>query len=410
MRVVQKRGRKILGFHRNVFAAGFVSLFMDISSQMIYPLVPLFLASVIGVNKATIGLIEGIAESTASIMKVFSGWLSDRLGKRKFLMGLGYGVSVLSRPVIALSGTWGEVLTARLIDRFGKGVRTAPRDAIIADSTEHTTLGRAFGFHRAMDTLGAVIGPGLAFLILYAFINNFRLVFWLSIIPGTVAVLLVVFFISEKAKTKDELAKLPRLSFRAFDGRFRHYILVIIIFSIGNTSDAFLILRADNLGIAMEVIPITYLLFNVVYFLSSMPLGIMADRIGMKTMIAAGFFLYFLIYLGFAFATQSSHIWMLFGLYGIFRGISDGTQRAYLATLAPEERRATAFGIYHMAVGVSLLPASIVGGLLWDRIGPEATFLFGSLTALTALIVFIFKKPAADGGNYTAAIYTQRHK
>ncbi|MEE8185719.1 MAG: MFS transporter [Thermodesulfobacteriota bacterium] len=402
--MIQEQERKILGFHRNVIAVGFVSLFMDISSQMIYPIVPLFLVSVIGANKATIGLIEGIAESTASILKVFSGWLSDRLGKRKLLMGLGYGVSVLSRPILAQSGTWGEVLTARLIDRFGKGVRTAPRDAIIADSAEHITLGRAFGLHRAMDTLGAVIGPGLAFLILYAFINNFRLVFWLSIIPGMVAVFLIIFFISEKARAKEELAKLPRLSLKVFDGRFRHYILVIVIFSIGNTSDAFLILRAENLGISREIIPITYLLFNVVYFSSSMPLGIMADRIGMKTMIAAGFLLYSLIYFGFAFATQPNQIWLLFGLYGIFRGISDGTQRAYLATLAPSERRATAFGIYHMAVGISLLPASIVGGLLWDRIGPEATFLFGSLTALVALIIFTLKKSPLQYGRETPSV------
>lgn len=383
------KDKKPFGFQKNVFTAGLVSLFMDISSEMIYPLVPLFLATVLGTTKTTIGLIEGIAESTASILKVFSGYLSDTLGRRKLLMGLGYGVSVLSRPIMALSTAWTHILTARFVDRFGKGIRTAPRDAIIADSADGNNLGKAFGFHRAMDTIGAVIGPAIAFLILLIYANNFRLVFWLSIIPGLIAVILIIFFITEKRKSKDELAKLPKLSFKDFNGDFRHFIFVIALFSIGNTSDAFLILRAENLGVQKEYIPIIYLMFNLVYSVSSMPLGILADKIGMRKMIILGFIFYALIYFGFGIADSSFYVLPLFCLYGIFKGMSEGTQRAYIATLAPPERKATAFGVYHTVSGIALLPASIIGGILWDKIGADATFFYGAVTGILSAVLFI---------------------
>lgn len=388
--------KKILGLQRNVFIAGLVSLFMDISSEMIYPLVPLFLATVLGTTKATIGLIEGIAESTASILKVFSGWLSDRLGKRRLLMGLGYGVSVLSRPIMATSNLWGQVLAARFIDRVGKGVRTAPRDALIADSTEFNNLGKTFGFHRAMDTVGAIIGPGVAFFLL-ALWGNFRLIFWLSALPGIIAVLLILLIKEKKRQmpvgvenlTLDPLSKTPVLN-----KGIKYYILVITVFSLGNTSDVFIILRAEDMGIPKEVIPLTYLLYNIVYSLSSMPLGALADRVGMERMITVGFLLYVGIYLGLAFAPNATYIWVLFALYGLFKGMSEGVQRAYLATLAPEDRKATAFGIYHTSVGLALLPASIIGGILWDRIGPSATFIYGAVAGLSAMILFSIRSPS----------------
>lgn len=384
--------KKIFGFHRNVFAAGLVSLFMDISSEMIYPILPIFLTTVLGVSKSTIGMIEGIAESTASILKIFSGWLSDRLGKRKLLMTIGYGVSVLSRPIMATAGNWTDVLAARFVDRFGKGVRTAPRDAIIADSVENNNLGKAFGFHRSMDTLGAVIGPGIAFFVLAMFMNNFRLVFWLSVVPGIIAVILIIFFITEKQRDRKELAPLPKLTFKDFNGDFRRYILVITVFSIGNSSDAFLILRAESLGIPKEFIPVVYLVFNLIYSMSSMPMGILADKIGTRKMVAFSFIFYSGIYAGLAFATGKLHIIALFILYGLFKGMSEGTQRAYLASIAPPERKATAFGIYNMAVGIALLPASIVAGALWDKIGPEAAFLYGTVTGIIAFVLFNIKR------------------
>lgn len=219
---------------------------MDLSSEMIYPLVPLFLANTLGVSKSMIGLIEGIAESTASILKVFSGWLSDRLGNRKWLMAIGYGISTLSRPLVALATGWRLVLGSRFVDRFGKGVRTAPRDAIIAESTDHSSLGKAFGFHRAMDTMGAVAGPALAFFLLRLLANDYRKIFWLSMIPGIIAVLLIIFFIRERGKTGPVLASRPKLTFAHFDWRFKFFVLIATVFAVGNSSDVFLILRANR--------------------------------------------------------------------------------------------------------------------------------------------------------------------
>jgi len=339
------RNKSFFGLGRNVAVAGWVSFFMDVSSEMIYPLVPLFLASVLGVNKSLIGLIEGIAESTASLLKVFSGWFSDRIGNRKWLMAAGYGISTLSRPFVALATGWHAVMASRFIDRFGKGVRTAPRDAIIAESTDMSYMGRAFGFHRSMDTLGAVVGPALAFWLLSMSGNNYRSVFWLSMIPAGIAVLLIVCFISEKKKDGLSGFKRPRLSWRLFDWRFRFFVIIAAVFALGNSSDVFLILRAQQLGISSTMIPVVYLMFNLVYALSSFPLGMLADRFGKKRMIWIGFVLFAALYFGFGKATDSTLIWSLFGCYGLFMGLTEGIQKAYLTTIIPSEFKATAFGL-----------------------------------------------------------------
>ena len=385
----------IFSLGRNVFFAGLVSLFMDISSEMVYPLVPLFLTNVLGATLTAVGVIEGIAEATASLLKVFSGWLSDRLGKRKFLMGIGYGVSALSRPVIAGADSWFMVLVARFVDRVGKGVRTSPRDAIIAESADYSSLGAAFGFHRAMDTVGAVIGPLVAFAILYRYVDNLRLVFLASTVPAVIAVIVIVFFIKERAGGVggvDKKAGPPRLSLSSFDGPFRRYMLVVGVFSLGNFADAFLILQAQHLGVEKGLITIIYLVFNIVYAASSIPIGIAADRIGIRKTLIASFIYYSAIFLAFAFSTEAVHAWILFPLYGIYKGMSDGTQRAYLATLAPKESKATAFGVYHTVVGLTLLPASVIAGYLWDTTGPGATFLYGSALSLLAAVIFVTGK------------------
>ena len=278
--------KKIAGLERNVFFTGLVSFFMDFSSEMIYPLVPIFLSSVLGINKSVIGLIEGTAESTASLLKVFSGWFSDRIGRRKILLLAGYGISTLSRPVVALSTAWGHVLLFRFIDRFGKGIRGAPRDAIIADCTPLKDLGRSFGFHRGMDTLGAVAGPATAFIILSFFTGNYRLVFWLSMLPGLVAVLVIIFFVREK-KGRNIKSVLPKLSLKEFDWRYKAFIVIATLFAVGNSSDVFLILKATNTGIKETQVPILYLSFNLVYALTSVPAGILSDRIGRKRIIIA---------------------------------------------------------------------------------------------------------------------------
>ena len=381
--------KKYFGFGRNVFIAGLVSFFMDVSSEMIYPLVPLFLSNVLGVNKSIIGLIEGIAESTASLLKVFSGWFSDRIGNRKWLMAAGYSISTLSRPIVSLATGWQHILGSRFMDRFGKGVRTAPRDAIIAESSEKTHLGRAFGFHRSLDTMGAVVGPALAFLLLGLFSNNYRMVFWLSMIPGTIAVLLIIFFITEKKKASLPHSERPKLTLKHFDWRFKVFVVIAAVFAIGNSSDVFLILRAQQVGLPIVMIPVVYLIFNLVYSLSSIPAGIAADRFGRKRIILLGFILFAILYYGFAIAKDATAIWVLFGFYGLFMGLTEGIQKAFLATIIPPDFKATAFGVYNTAVGLAMFPASLIGGWLWDHVSPSATFYFGAITASLSAILFV---------------------
>ncbi|MGD0885673.1 MAG: MFS transporter [Thermodesulfovibrionales bacterium] len=381
--------RKFFGFGRNVFITGLVSLFMDISSEMIYPLVPLFLSSVLGVNKSIIGLIEGIAESTASLLRVFSGWFSDRLGRRKGFMVFGYSISTLSRPMTALAANWHTILGARFIDRFGKGIRTAPRDAIIAESTDGAFLGRAFSFQRSMDTMGAVIGPSLAFLFLAVFSNDYRRVFWLSMVPGFIAVCLIIFFIKEERKSSSMRSERPKLTLENFDGRFRLFLVITTLFAVGNSSDVFLILRAQQRGIPAHLIPILYLVFNIIYSISAIPAGIAADRFGKKRIILLGFVVFAIVYFGFAVARDAAAIWVLFSLYGLFMGLTDGTQKAFLATMIPPDFEATGFGIYYTAVGLAMFPASLIGGWLWDHVSPSATFYYGAITAVSSSILFV---------------------
>jgi len=381
--------KKFFGFGKNVFVAGLVSFFMDVSSEMIYPLVPLFLANVLGVNKSVIGLIEGIAESTASLLKIFSGWFSDRIGNRKWLMAAGYGISTLSRPIVALASGWQHVMGSRFIDRVGKGIRTAPRDAIIAESSEKSYLGRAFGFHRAMDTMGAVVGPALAFFLLGLFSNNYRWVFWLSMIPGAIAVLVIIFFITEKKKISIPHSERPKLTLKHFDWKFKFFVAIATLFAIGNSSDVFLILRAQQIGIPTLMIPVVYLVFNLIYSLSAIPAGIAADRFGSKRVILLGFILFAILYYGFAIAKDSTAIWVLFGFYGLFMGLTEGIQKAFLATIIPPDFKATAFGVYNTAVGIAMFPASLIGGWLWDHISPSATFYFGAITASLSAILFV---------------------
>lgn len=383
------KDKKFFGFGRNVFVSGLVSFFMDISSEMIYPLVPLFLANILGANKSIIGLIEGIAESTASLLKVFSGWFSDRIGNRKWLMAAGYGISTVSRPIVALAATWHHVMGFRFMDRLGKGIRTAPRDAIIAESSETAYMGRAFSFHRSLDTMGAVIGPALAFFFLGIFSNDYRKVFWLSMIPGIIAVLLIILFITEKKRVVIAHADRPKLTIKHFDWRFKFFVVIAGIFAIGNSSDVFLILRAQQIGIPAIMIPAVYLLFNLIYAMSAIPAGIAADKFGKKRIILAGFVLFAMLYYGFAVASDTKTIWILFAFYGLFMGLTEGIQKAFLATIIPPDFKATAFGVYNTVVGIAMFPASLIGGWLWDTISPSATFYFGSITAGMSAILFI---------------------
>ncbi|MBU0664397.1 MAG: MFS transporter [Proteobacteria bacterium] len=381
--------KTFFGFSRNVFFTGLVSFFMDMSSEMIYPLVPLFLTSVLGINMSMIGLIEGIAESTASLLKVFSGWFSDRTRQRKNLMLAGYTISTLSRPIMALAGSWQQVLSSRLTDRLGKGIRTAPRDAIIVESTQTTHLGRAFSFHRAMDTLGAVVGPAIAFFLLGIFNNDYRTIFWLSMVPGVIAVILIFLFIEENKKQPTSQNERLKLTFKHFDWKVKFFIVIATLFALGNSSDAFLILRAQQVGIPAITIPVVYLMFNLVYSMSAIPAGMAADKFGKKRIILLGFVLFAGLYYGFAVAKNVSAIWVLFALYGLFMGFTEGIQKAFLATIIPPDFKATAFGVYAAAVGLAMLPASLIAGWLWDHVSPAATFYFGAATAILSAILFV---------------------
>lgn len=391
--------KKLLGLPRNVIALGIVSLFMDISSEMIYPLIPLFLNNVLLASKTYIGLIEGVAESTASILKVFSGWLSDRLGKRKSIIFWGYSISVLSRPILATATSWIGVLTYRFTDRLGKGVRTAPRDAIIADSTEPGSLGKAFGFHRSMDTIGAVIGPALAFMILALPGGRFQTVFWISMIPGFFALACIAIFVSDvkrRTTANIETGGRPSLSFGRLENNFKAFLAVAAVFALGKTSEAFLVLRVQELGVAVSTIPLLYLSFNVVSALLSTPLGIMADRVGKRRTILTSYVFFAVIFLGFAFATSQLHGWLLFLAFGVFVAMNEGVQRAYVATMIKPEIMATGYGIYHTIVGLAALPSAIIGGALWEHFGAQALFLYGAAMALIASLLFIglLRKPA----------------
>ena len=403
---MDNNNKKFLGLERNVFTLGWVSFFMDVSSEMIYPLMPLFLTNILGVNKTIVGLIEGIAESTASLLKVVSGYISDRMQKRKPLILYGYGLSAFTRPILALAATWMGVLIYRFIDRIGKGIRTAPRDAIIAESTKSDRLGRAFGFHRMMDTLGAIVGPAIAIAVLYLFGVNynsedvfmrdssiteyaFRTIFWLSILPGAAAVILIILFVREKIQPShpDSHKHLLSLSFTNHD--FKKFLIVVAIFTLGNFSNAFIILKIQDAGGGLFNITVLYLLFNAVYSVSSLPAGIAADYFGKKRMILGSYILFGLIYTGFAFAVSQATVWILFLLYGIFMGVSEGQQRAFVATLLPNNVKGTGYGVYHTVIGLITLPSSFIAGLLWDIKGPQATFLFGTVTAIIASVLFL---------------------
>ncbi|MCC7201042.1 MAG: MFS transporter [Nitrospirae bacterium] len=398
--------KKILGFERNVFTLGWVSFFMDVSSEMIYPLMPLFLTNILGVNKTIVGLVEGVAESTASLLKVVSGYISDRMRKRKPLILYGYGLSTFTRPILAAATSWFGVLGYRFIDRIGKGIRTAPRDAIIAESTESVRLGRAFGFHRMMDTLGAIAGPAIALVVLYFFGVNynsedafmrdygttevaFRTIFWLSILPGLAAVILIISFVREKLQPSNPGSHRKLLSLSFTDVNFRKFLVVVSIFTLGNSSDAFIILKIQDVGGSLLDVTTLYLLFNAVYSVSSLPAGIAADYFGKKRMILGSYILFGLIYVGFAFAGSQTTVWILFLLYGIFMGISEGQQRAFVATLLPDNAKGTGYGVYHTITGLVTLPSSFLAGLLWDIKGPQATFLFGTATAIIASALFL---------------------
>jgi len=394
----QKRRGKILGAPPNVFFLGVVSLLTDVSSEMVFTLVPLFLANVLGAAPAIIGVVGGLSESADAIFKIFSGWFSDRIGKRKPLAVAGYSISTIAKPFMLLAGSWGAVLAVRFGDRVGKGVRTSPRDALIADSVSAAERGRGFGLHRAMDTFGAVMGLVIAAVIVYSIQGNvFELrpdtYRWLVIggfIPAVLAVLVLLIFVRERRRTPSDNSPRRGLGLNrlmmGFDTRFKLFLTIMAVFALGNSSDFFVILRAQNLGSSLINVVLMLIVFNIACAVTSLPAGVLSDRLGRRRVIALGWFIYALVYFGFAAASEPWHIWLLFACYGIYYGIVEGVARAFVADLVPAERRGTAYGLYNGIVGITILPASIIAGWLWQTFSPAAPFYLGAGLAFLAML------------------------
>jgi MFS family permease len=387
---------------RNVFAIGLVSLFNDASSEIIYPLLPIFLATTLGASARAIGVIEGLAESMSSLLKLFAGYLSDRLGKRKLLVVSGYSLASLVRPLLAFAQSWPQVLAIRAADRIGKGVRTAPRDAMIADTVQPEQRGIAFGFHRAMDHGGAVIGPLVGYLLVVLFVANsrapaaaeFRRIFLVASIPAFMAVIVAIFFMRESPVQRPKRAEMPKLSLRGFDSNFKRFLLVLALFTLSNSSDSFLILRAMDAGVSVAVIPLLWAAHHGMKVLSSLFGGDLSDRLGRKRLIVSGWMLYAAVYAGFAFAVNEASLWILFLIYGIYFGLVEGAEKALVADLVRPEQRGTAYGLYNLAFGVTVFPASLLMGMIWDWKGPATAFLVSAfLGAAAAALLLIFVRP-----------------
>ena len=378
---------------RNVLALSAVSFLTDVSSEMIYPLLPVFLTTVLGANASFIGAIEGAAESTAALLKLASGWWSDRIKRRKPLVALGYAIAGVMRPLVALATSASQVLAIRVSDRVGKGIRNAPRDALLAESVDPRIRGMAYGLHRSADNAGAVVGPLIAFALLTWHVAALRTVFWLAAIPGLLGVIVVLVAVREVPRDASKPASTGPDLTQPLGGQFWRVLLVIFVFTLGNSTDAFLLLRANQLGVPVALAPILWAVLNGVKALSNTPGGALSDRVGRRPLLIAGWLLYAAVYFGFARAGAAWQAWALFAVYGIFFGLTEGSERALIADLVGAERRGTAFGWYNLAIGLGALPASLLFGYVWDRAGAPTAFVMGSGFALAAAIGMMIALP-----------------
>jgi MFS family permease len=382
------RWRKIPG---SVWALGLVSLFMDLSSEMIHALLPLYLVSVLGASTLTVGFIEGIAEATASITKIFSGALSDYLGKRKLLAALGYGIAAVTKPVFPLASSITLLTAARFVDRIGKGIRGAPRDALVADLTPADLRGTAFGLRQSLDTVGAVLGPLAAIVFMAVFADNFTTVFWIAVVPAFISLAIIVFGVREPERplnARSIRSPFSRSELARLDITYWMVVGVSAIFTMARFSEAFLLLRAQSVGLHLTFVPVVMVVMNVVYSLSAWPAGALSDGIGRYRLIVAGFAMLILADIVLALGNNVSTVLIGVALWGLHMGLTQGLLAALVADTAPPELRGTAFGIFNLVSGVALLAASIVAGALWDLVGPTGTFVAGALITAIGLIAF----------------------
>jgi MFS family permease len=407
-----EKDRKILGVSRTVFVLGIVSFLTDVSSEMLIPIVPQFLMFVLGTPGQLVGLIEGVAESTASVLRVYAGYLADKFGRPKLLTVLGYGLSAVSRPFFIAATSWVDVLGIRFADRFGKGIRSAPRDVLIADSTDESQRGRAFGLHRAMDTAGATLGPLIIVLLVLFFVGErfvvapseghrglYKMIFIAATVPAVLGWLVLVVFVPERRR-EEHSARRPEIRLSALGRRFRVFLAIVTLFAIGNSSDAFLVLRATSpraeggVGMPFLTFLLVYVSFNALSAIVALRSGVLSDKIGRRPVIIAGWLVFSAVYFAMARVTTSTGVWIWFIIYGIYYGLTEGMLRAYAVDLAPSHLRGTAVGAYYSFTGIALLPASLIAGSLWDTMSPAAPFYYGAATSLAAaLLLAVLLKP-----------------
>jgi MFS family permease len=370
-----------------VIKLGIVSFFADVASEMLYPITPIFLTTVLGASMTSLGIVEGVAEAISSLLKTYSGSWSDRISKRKPFVIVGYVLATLSKPLIGLAGSWGDVFIARGLDRTGKGIRSAPRDALLAESVSPKLLGAVFGWHRAMDTLGAAVGPLIAIYFLSVNPEELRSLYYWALIPGFLSILFL-FSVRERPSHHPQAKewKNPLSTWKGMPPSFKKYILVWGIFSLVNSSDVFLLLKAKNSGFSTSAVIFVYCAYNLIYALSSPWLGTLSDKIGRQNIFASGLVVFAAVYCGFGFANETWQIWVLFLVYGLYMGATDGVGKALAVALAPKELKGTSLGILGTVTGVSTVIASVMAGLLWDQVGPSWTFFYGATGALLAVI------------------------
>lgn len=382
-----KKEKRFLGFSRNILFTGLTSFLTDTSVKMVYSVMPMFLIS-IGASKTSLSLIEGIAESTASLIKTLSGFWSDKIGRNKPFLLIGYGISTLVIPLYSLVTSPMQVLYLRFTERFGKGIRTAPRDSLIAGSVTNGETGKSFGFQKTMDNSGAIVGPLAAFVILLLFPNDYRLIFLLAGIPAILSIFTIIFGIKEAKKSKESLLK--KFHFKDFSRKYYLFLAIIFIFTLGNSTDALLMVKANEVGVKVAFIPLVYLVTSMVSVVLAIPLGTLSDKIGKEKLLIAGFLVYAIVYYGFGVTKSVGAIVALFALYGLYSAATDGIQKAFISDLTDKNKQGTGLGIYNALIGFTLLPASLIAGLLYDKVNSAIPFYFGASTALISAIFMIF--------------------
>jgi MFS family permease len=387
MNTIPGKEKKLFGFNRNILFTGLTSFLTDTSVKMVYSVMPMFLLS-IGASKTSLSLIEGIAESTAALVKTLSGFWSDKIGRNKPFMLIGYGISALIIPLYSFVISPLQVLYLRFIERFGKGIRTAPRDSLVAGSVSNKETGKSFGLQKAMDNSGAIAGPLAAFALLIFFPLNYRLIFLLAGIPAFLSIFVIIFGIKEAKKNKESLFK--KFHFKDFPPKFYLFLAIIFIFTLGNSTDALLLVKANEVGVKVAFIPLVYLVTSIVSVLLAIPLGSLSDRIGKERILVAGFLIYAIVYYGFGVTGSVATIIFLFALYGLYSATTDGIQKAFISDMIDSNKQGTGLGIYNALLGITLLPASLIAGILYDKVNSHIPFYFGAVTAIISAILMLF--------------------